>query len=216
MYAYRKPHSCETSLINLLEWKRARDNRLTVAFLLTDMSKPFDSLHPPLLLSKLKAYGFQEGMIQLLNRYLCDQKYQVKIGSHISSSRTISWGCPQGSALGPLMWNIFQNDLSFFVKLSLSMYADDHQMFLVRNDQSTVALDSIGHDSFGTLYKKYPLTGYRNQKLPLPGPNSKNAFSNTLRALSIQALSWASCMSPNPPQIKNKLIILKLNKNKGP
>jgi len=39
------------------------------------------------------------------------------------------------------MWNIFQNDLSLFVKSNLSMYADDHQMFHVGNDQSTVALE---------------------------------------------------------------------------
>ena len=124
--AYRKVYSCETSLINLAEeWKRARDNRLAVAILSTDISKAFDSLHPPLLPSKLKAYGLQEGIIQLLNSYLRDRKYRVKIGSHTSSSRMISRGCPQGSALGPLMWNILQNDLSLFVKWSLSMYIDD-------------------------------------------------------------------------------------------
>ena len=56
--AYRKENSRETTLINLVEeWKRARDNRLTAAILWTDMSKVIDSLHPPLLLSKLKAYG---------------------------------------------------------------------------------------------------------------------------------------------------------------
>ena len=38
----------------------------------------------------------------------------------------------------PLMWNKFQNDLSFFAKSSLSTYADDHQMFHVENDQSSV------------------------------------------------------------------------------
>jgi len=44
--AYRKANSCETTLINLVEeWKRARDNRLAVAILSTDMSKAFDSLH---------------------------------------------------------------------------------------------------------------------------------------------------------------------------
>ena len=61
----------------------------------TDMSKAFDSLHPLLLLSKLKAYGFQDGTIQLLDSYLCNRKYRIKICSHTSSSRTISRGCPR-------------------------------------------------------------------------------------------------------------------------
>ena len=53
--AYRTHHSCETTLINLIEsWRKARDNKLVVNILSTDMSKAFDSLHPPLLLSKLK------------------------------------------------------------------------------------------------------------------------------------------------------------------
>ena len=63
--AYRKAHSCaETTLINLVEdWRLARDRRQVVSILSTDMSKAFDSLHPPLLLNKLEAYGFQESVI---------------------------------------------------------------------------------------------------------------------------------------------------------
>ena len=53
--AYRKAFGCETTLINLVEeWKLARDNKLVVSILSTDMSKAFDSLHPPPLLNKLK------------------------------------------------------------------------------------------------------------------------------------------------------------------
>ena len=59
--AYRKHNSCETTLIGLVEdWKLARDNRLLVGIVSTDMSKTFYSLHLPLMLRKLKAYGFQD------------------------------------------------------------------------------------------------------------------------------------------------------------
>ncbi|KAK2555798.1 putative RNA-directed DNA polymerase from transposon BS [Acropora cervicornis] len=104
------------------------------------MSKAFDSLHPPLFLSKLEAYGFQESAIQLLNSYLNEWKYPVKIGCHVSSSRFVSRGCPQGSTLGPLLWNVFQNDLSYCLTVNLSMYADDHQIYHARADQAAVTL----------------------------------------------------------------------------
>ena len=70
--AYRKHNSCETSLIGLVkDWKLARDNRLSVGLLSTDMSKAFDSLHPPLMLCKLKAYGFKDRALDLLCSYRC-------------------------------------------------------------------------------------------------------------------------------------------------
>ena len=46
------------------------DNKQIVGTLTTDMSKAFDSMHPALLLSKLRAYGFQESLIRLLRSYL--------------------------------------------------------------------------------------------------------------------------------------------------
>ena len=46
-----------------------------------------------------------------------------------SSWRNVVRGCPQGSVLGPLLCNIFQNDLSYNVDSALSMYADDHQIY---------------------------------------------------------------------------------------
>ena len=100
------------------------------------MSKAFDSLHPPLLLSKLKAYGFQDNVIELLESYLSNRKNRVKLGSNISSNRLVNRGCPQGSALGPLLWNIFQNDLSYHVR-GISMYADDHQFYHIGQDLPT-------------------------------------------------------------------------------
>ena len=132
--AYRKGQSCETSLIGLVErWKQAVDNRNVVGVLSTDMSKAFDSLHPPLLINKLRAYGFSTDSLALMRSYFRDRKNRVRISQNASSGwYTTTRGCPQGLAFGPLLWNVFQNDLHFSTDENrLFMYADDHQLFSV-------------------------------------------------------------------------------------
>ena len=94
----------------------------------SDLSKAFDSLHPSLMISKLKAYGFQDELRDLLRSYLCNRLNQVNLGA-ISEWKRTDRGCPQGSALGPLLWDIFQNDLTYVITSHLSIYSDDHQMY---------------------------------------------------------------------------------------
>ena len=68
-------------------------------------------------------------------------------------------GCPQGSSFGPLMWNIFQNDMSCSVRdANLTMYADDHQLYITAKD----------HDKVGAKLKTQGLLAqswYRNNFL---------------------------------------------------
>ena len=130
--AYRKKNSCETSLVKLVEdWKLTLDNKQVVGILSTDLSKAFDSLHPPLLLAKLWAYGFSESAIDMMRCYFTERKNRVRMRSGgYSEWREASRGCPQGSNLGPLLWNIFQNDLVQKIHAGrLAMYADDHQVY---------------------------------------------------------------------------------------
>ena len=50
----------------------------------------------------------------------------------------VNRGCPQGSALGPLLWNIFQNDLAYEINSNLSRYADDHQIYKAGKDLANI------------------------------------------------------------------------------
>ena len=68
-------------------------------------------------------------------RFHCDR---VKLGPQTSSWRRVNRGCPLGSALGPLLWNIFQNDLTYEINNDLSMYADDHQLYEVWDNIPTI------------------------------------------------------------------------------
>ena len=111
--AYQKDQNCETSLTGLVErWKEAVDNRNVVGVLSTDMSKAFDSLYPPLLINKLRAYGFSDNSLTLMRSYFTNRKNRVRISQErISDWYVTTRGCPQRSAFGPLLWNVFQNDL---------------------------------------------------------------------------------------------------------
>ena len=107
------------------------DSEQFIGILSTDMSKAFDSLHPSLMINKLKAYGFSEESLSLIRSYFSNRQNRVKLIGVTSSWKDAVRGSPQGSSFGPLLWNIFQNDMTYIVgNASLSMYADDHQLYV--------------------------------------------------------------------------------------
>lgn len=84
-------HNCITTLISLVEhWKLGRDKCQSDAVLSTDMFKAFDSLHPPLMLSKLHVYGFEENTLNLLRSYLTDRQSRVKLSPVTSNWQTVN------------------------------------------------------------------------------------------------------------------------------
>ena len=68
------------------------------------MSKAFDSLHPSLMLSRMRAYGFEENTLNLLRSYLTDRQNSVKLGPVTNKLAHCEQGMPPGIFpwLGPL------------------------------------------------------------------------------------------------------------------
>ena len=134
IFGYRTGHSTEQCLTVMLEvWKNALDGIKKAGGILTDLSKAFDCLNHNLLVAKLAAYGFEDRALNFVYDYLKNRKQRTKVNGSYSSWRELNFGVPQGSILGPLLFNIFINDIFYFTKdAKMANYADDNTIYTIQ------------------------------------------------------------------------------------
>ena len=140
-YGFRKNSSTELAALELIDrlLNEMNNHKILTNFYI-DLSKAFDSLQHDILLEKLAHYSLRNKAIALLKSYLSNRKQYVQLNDVSSSVRSISVGVPQGFILGPLLFNIFINDIvKSSTKFKFILYADDTTL------NST--LDSFGQDA---------------------------------------------------------------------
>ena len=124
------------SLIVMLEkWKKALDKEENMSAIFMDLSKSFGTINHGLLLAKLKAHGFSKETLNFMCSYLKNRRQTVQTNNKLSSLKEVIAEVPQGSIDGPLLFNLFVNDLFLFICFNtLSNYADDNNLFATGTD----------------------------------------------------------------------------------
>lgn len=128
---FRHGYCAQDALLRTVDdWRSGLDENKVVGVVFVDLRKAFDSIDHGLLLRKLAQYGIAGSSLKWFECYLSERRQRVVVGYEFSRWVAVRSGVPQGSILGPLLFNIFVNDLPDVVQTSkIMLYADDTTLY---------------------------------------------------------------------------------------
>ena len=132
--AYKQNHSTETALLKVQnDLLMAIDTYGEAVLILLDLSAAFDTIDHTILLQRLHELGIRDAALDWFKSYLSQRRQSVVINGTRSSHRNMSFGVPQGSVLGPILFTLYTTPLGAIARkyqLNFHLYADDTQLYM--------------------------------------------------------------------------------------
>ena len=156
-YGFRRNHSCSDLLVSTIDdWLLARDRKLNTAIVFLDLKKAFDNVRHQNLLQCLQNADIGGTVLRWIHHFLTDRYYQLIGPGEPPRDSNLRFmpnkGVPQGSVLGPLLFNVYVSSLHDAARaknVSLPSFADDFTLYSIRPtmteaaDAATSALQDI-------------------------------------------------------------------------
>ena len=235
-YGFRTGHSCQNAISELIGniIKNQEENKLSIGVFI-DLSKAFDTVSHDILLRKLHKYGIRGTPLKWFKSYFEERSMRVKVNSTngslvYSTYHPLTYGTPQGSHLGPLLFLVFINDLHHSVVHGISLlFADDTT--LLHSHKNLRYLKLTVEDDLNKLmdwFKANKLTlnldktvcilfsnKYKTQEITLDIGTYKLQSSDIVKFPGVwidKKLTWNKHISTLIVKLKQNLHLLKMRK----
>ena len=137
---FRKGHLTQTLLLKFRDdiQKVLNRNEITMPAMI-DYSKAFDTIDHESLIRKLASLNFSNSSIKIILNYLTNRKQYVQVNDKQSTQLPIYFGVPQGSILGPVLFNICVAKLSRCIASNSIQYGDDTNIYKSSSEANTMS-----------------------------------------------------------------------------